>query len=44
MAENALPWETPKIQMIMSMFNGKVSSIVYINQVERKVDNEEISR
>ena len=32
--ENTRPWEEPRIAFIISLFNGRVSSIVPINEVK----------
>ena len=36
------PWETPKIQMIMSMFTGTVIAIKPLNIMEVKSNGEKV--
>ena len=36
------PWETPKIQMIVSIFNGTISSVDPINIMEVKANAQEV--
>jgi hypothetical protein len=37
------PWDTPKIQMLLSIFSGKLISVKPINIMEVRI-NEEIPR
>lgn len=36
------PWDSPKIQMIMSMFNGTVTAVNPMNVMEVKADGEKV--
>ena len=36
------PWDSPKIQMIMSIFNGTVTAVNPMNVMEVKANGEEI--
>ena len=36
-----LPWESPKITMIMSIFNGRVASVKQVNVAVAKIQEEQ---
>lgn len=36
------PWETPKIQMIVAMFNGTITDIKPLNILEVKSNGEKV--
>lgn len=45
MMDTTKPWETPKIQMIQSMFNGRITSVKAISLTQQEVKaDEEIPR
>lgn len=39
---NEKPWDTPKIQMIISMFNGTITAVKPINIMEVRTNGEEV--
>lgn len=36
------PWESPKVQMIMSIFNGTVTAVKPLNIMEVRVDGKKV--
>lgn len=45
MAEYKTPWESPKVKLILELFNGHVASIKQMNDsVRRDTNAEEIPR
>lgn len=36
------PWETPKIQMIVSMFNGTITAVSPVNIMEVKTNGKKV--
>ena len=36
------PWESPKIQMIMSIFNGTVTAVKPLNIMEVRADGKKV--
>ena len=36
------PWESPKVQMIMSIFNGTVTAIKPLNIMEVRADGKKV--
>lgn len=36
------PWESPKVQMIMSIFNGTVAAVKPLNIMEVRADGKKV--
>jgi hypothetical protein len=36
------PWESPKVQMIMSIFNGTVTAVKPLNIMEIRADGKKV--
>jgi hypothetical protein len=36
------PWESPKVQMIMSIFNGTVTAVKPLNIMEVRADGKKV--
>lgn len=36
------PWESPKVQMIMSIFNGTVTAVKPLNIIEVRADGKKV--